>query len=214
MNIRTLSQYIGSEIEGIDVTSMDDALLDRAKKILADRGVLFFKDQDLTPRSQLEFAERWGQVNVNRFFTPVEEEPRVAEVLKENIASFKARMNDGDEVKVKKSNVRIQMISYDSEHFIKNAQSLGKTIKVENLWCLFGVQELSFDEIAKKYFQSDNLTPLQLGGVLFCLNSHPVYFYRRGEGCYKAASPEVLEQALIALKTSEKNQKIIKDSEK
>ena len=83
MNIRTLSQYIGSEIDGIDVTSMDDALLDYAKKMLADRGVLFFKDQNLTPRSQLEFAERWGQVNVNRFFTPVEEEPRVAEVLKE-----------------------------------------------------------------------------------------------------------------------------------
>ena len=83
MNIRTLSQYIGSEIDGIDVTSMDDALLDHAKKMLADRGVLFFKDQNLTPRSQLEFAERWGQVNVNRFFTPVEEEPRVAEVLKE-----------------------------------------------------------------------------------------------------------------------------------
>ena len=83
MNIRTLSQYIGSEIDDIDVTSMDDALLDYAKKMLADRGVLFFKDQNLTPRSQLEFAERWGQVNVNRFFTPVEEEPRVAEVLKE-----------------------------------------------------------------------------------------------------------------------------------
>jgi taurine dioxygenase len=83
MNIRTLSQYIGSEIDGIDVTSMDDALLDRAKKMLADRGVLFFKDQDLTPRSQLEFAERWGQINVNRFFTPVEEEPQVAMVLKE-----------------------------------------------------------------------------------------------------------------------------------
>ena len=83
MNIRTLSQYIGSEIDGIDVTSMDDALLDHAKKMLADRGVLFFKDQNLTPRSQLEFAERWGQVNVNRFFTPVEEEPRVAMVLKE-----------------------------------------------------------------------------------------------------------------------------------
>ena len=83
MNIRTLSQYIGSEIDGIDVTSMDDALLDRAKKMLADRSVLFFKDQDLTPRSQLEFAERWGQINVNRFFTPVEEEPQVAMVLKE-----------------------------------------------------------------------------------------------------------------------------------
>ena len=83
MNIRTLSQYIGSEIEGIDVTSMDDALLDHAKKMLADRGVLFFKGQDLTPRSQLEFAERWGQINVNRFFAPVEEEPQVAMVLKE-----------------------------------------------------------------------------------------------------------------------------------
>ena len=51
--------------------------------MLADRGVLFFNDQNLTPSSQLRFAERWGKVNVNRFFTPVEEESRVAMVLKE-----------------------------------------------------------------------------------------------------------------------------------
>ena len=100
MKIRTLSQYVGSEIDDIDVTSVDDALLVRVKKMLADRGVLFFKDQNLTPSSQLRFAERWGKVNVNRFFTPVEEESRVAMVLKEpqhtgNIGAGHAVGNQG-----------------------------------------------------------------------------------------------------------------------
>ena len=83
MEIRSLSQRVGTEVSDIDVTTVDDVVLARLRTMLADRGVLFFRNQTLTPRSQLEFAERWGSVNVNRFFTPVEEEPRVALVLKE-----------------------------------------------------------------------------------------------------------------------------------
>ena len=49
----------------------------------AEHGVVFFRDQELTPDGQLAAARRFGAINVNRFFTPVPEQPSVAMVLKE-----------------------------------------------------------------------------------------------------------------------------------
>ena len=40
-------------------------------------------DQALAPEDHIAFAERFGEINVNRFFRPVEGHPQIAEVLKE-----------------------------------------------------------------------------------------------------------------------------------
>jgi taurine dioxygenase len=45
--------------------------------------VLFFRDQQLTPEQQIALAEQLGEINVNRFFTPVAGHPKIAEVRKE-----------------------------------------------------------------------------------------------------------------------------------
>ena len=39
--------------------------------------------QSLTPEEHLTFARRWGDINVNRFFTDLEGQPQIAIVLKE-----------------------------------------------------------------------------------------------------------------------------------
>ena len=45
--------------------------------------MLFFRNQALTPEAHIALAERWGDINVNRFFAAVPDYPQIAMVLKE-----------------------------------------------------------------------------------------------------------------------------------
>ncbi len=74
----------GSEILGVDLTQpLADDELTTIRHTLADRGVIFFRDQHLTPEQQIGFAEQFGPINVNRFFRHVDGFPQIAEVRKE-----------------------------------------------------------------------------------------------------------------------------------
>ena len=73
----------GAEIQGVDLNAMSHAEVEAVADAQAEHGVVFFRDQALTPDGQLEAAGRFGGINVNRFFTPVPEQPKVALVLKE-----------------------------------------------------------------------------------------------------------------------------------
>ena len=73
----------GAEIVGIDLNVMSDAEVEAVADAQAAYGVVFLRDQTLSPDEQLAAAKRFGPINVNRFFTPVPEQPQVAMVLKE-----------------------------------------------------------------------------------------------------------------------------------
>ncbi|MYA16881.1 MAG: TauD/TfdA family dioxygenase [Gammaproteobacteria bacterium] len=73
----------GAEIVGIDLNAMSDAEVEAVADAQAAYGVVFLRDQTLSPDEQLAAAKRFGPINVNRFFTPVPEQPQVAMVLKE-----------------------------------------------------------------------------------------------------------------------------------
>ena len=74
---------VGALISGVDLSNFCDDTLAELRQAFADHSVLFFRNQDLSPEEHIAFAERWGEINVNRFFTPVENYPRIAEVRKE-----------------------------------------------------------------------------------------------------------------------------------
>ncbi|GLS42186.1 TauD/TfdA dioxygenase family protein [Methylobacterium brachythecii] len=84
LSITRLGSFVGAEIGGIDLARpLDDATRDAIAEALAEHGVVFFRDQHLTPEEQIAFAERFGRIDVNRFFRPVEGHPQIAEVRKE-----------------------------------------------------------------------------------------------------------------------------------
>jgi len=83
MDITPVSNALGATVSGIDVRSIDDDDAAALVDAWARYGVLFFRDQDLTPDDHLTFARRFGDIDVNRFFTPVDGYPEIAEVLKE-----------------------------------------------------------------------------------------------------------------------------------
>ena len=86
MNLKSspLAPYVGEEIHGLDLSRpLAPETLDELRRVLADRGVIFLRDQDLTPEQQVAFAACFGEVHVNPFFTAVAGHPQVAEVRKE-----------------------------------------------------------------------------------------------------------------------------------
>ena len=83
MRIVPADNGCGAEIAGIDLNAMSDAEVEAVADAQATYGVVFLRDQKLSPDEQLAVAGRFGPINVNRFFTPVPEQPQVAMVLKE-----------------------------------------------------------------------------------------------------------------------------------
>ena len=84
MEIRPISGALGAEIFGVDFAAgVDDETFGRIRGTFHDHGVIVIRDQNLTPEQHLAAARRFGKVNVNRFFTPVDGHPEVAEVRKE-----------------------------------------------------------------------------------------------------------------------------------
>ena len=79
-----VSPALGAEISGIDIASgIDDRQFADLRQAHIDHGVIFLRDQDITPDQHIEFARRWGDINVNRFFQAVSTHPVIAEVRKE-----------------------------------------------------------------------------------------------------------------------------------
>ena len=82
--VKPLSPALGAEIGGVDIAAgIDDKQFTELRRAFVDYGVIFLRDQEITPDQHIEFARRWGEINVNRFFQAVETHPLIAEVRKE-----------------------------------------------------------------------------------------------------------------------------------
>jgi taurine dioxygenase len=78
-----LTGGVGAAIHNVDLSRLDEAGTEIIRRTLFDRGVVFFRDQHLTPEQHIAAAERFGPININRFFKHVAGYPTIAEVRKE-----------------------------------------------------------------------------------------------------------------------------------
>ncbi|RYG11263.1 MAG: TauD/TfdA family dioxygenase [Burkholderiales bacterium] len=84
MQIQPASPVVGAVITDVDLREpLQPAERDQLVRALGDTGVLFFRDQDLTPEQHIAFALQFGAIDINRFFTPVDGYPMIAEVRKD-----------------------------------------------------------------------------------------------------------------------------------
>ncbi|MGE0626085.1 MAG: TauD/TfdA dioxygenase family protein [Pseudomonadales bacterium] len=75
---------VGAFVRGIDLAQpLTPETVEALEDAHADYGVLFFREQTLSPDQHIALAEAFGDINVNRFFTPVAGHPQIAEVRKE-----------------------------------------------------------------------------------------------------------------------------------
>ncbi len=81
MHVLPLTGGLGAEIIGADVRRAQD--LEAIRAAFAEHSVIVLRGQSVSPEEHLEFARRFGPINVNRFFKPVDGHPEIATVLKE-----------------------------------------------------------------------------------------------------------------------------------
>lgn len=82
--INPTSGALGAEIAGVDLAEpLDQFAVDELRGALNEYGVIFFRDQNISPEQHIAFAERFGRIDINRFFKAVSGHPQIAEVRKE-----------------------------------------------------------------------------------------------------------------------------------
>lgn len=84
IDISPLSPALGAEVSGVDLSRpVDDAAADEIRRAFAAHLVLFFRDQVLTPESQVAFAGLFGPVGTYPFAKPIPEHGQVIAIIKE-----------------------------------------------------------------------------------------------------------------------------------
>jgi taurine dioxygenase len=84
IRVEPLSTWLGAEVAGVDLAApVADETFAEVRRAFGEYGVVFFRDQHLTPKQHVAFAERFVPVDINRFFSAVPGYPMIAEVRKE-----------------------------------------------------------------------------------------------------------------------------------
>ena len=60
--VTNLTAHIGTEIEGLQLKDLTDQQRDELALLIAERSVVFFRDQDLSPQKQEELGKYWGRI--------------------------------------------------------------------------------------------------------------------------------------------------------
>jgi len=81
VEVRPLTPNLGAEIFGANLNVEAD--VEAIKSAFVEHSVVAIRGLKLTPEDHLKFARSWGEINVNRFFKPVDDYPEIATVLKE-----------------------------------------------------------------------------------------------------------------------------------
>ncbi len=84
IEVQPTSGAVGARIVGVDLSQpLTDSELAVIRAAFDEHGVIFLRDQNITPEQHIAFASRIGVININRFFKAVPGYPQIAEVRKE-----------------------------------------------------------------------------------------------------------------------------------
>jgi taurine dioxygenase len=73
----------GAEVLGVDLRDPSESQMAAIRAAYAENGVIFFRDQSLSEDEHIAFAERFGEIDVNKFFPHIDGYPQIAAVRKE-----------------------------------------------------------------------------------------------------------------------------------
>src|SRR5690606_36590867 len=84
ITVERLSGVCGAEVSGLDLAAeLDDAEIEALRGALHEHGVVYVRDQTLTPEQQVAFSRRLGPPSPVPFVQPIPEHPVVIAVVRE-----------------------------------------------------------------------------------------------------------------------------------
>jgi taurine dioxygenase len=93
--VKPLAGALGAEIDGVDLTNMDDATFAEVRRAFAENLVVFFRDQNLTLQSHEALMARFGKMTLTYYVKPIDGSTYVAKLLRHADAPAGGR-NYGD----------------------------------------------------------------------------------------------------------------------
>ncbi|WWD17863.1 hypothetical protein CI109_102307 [Kwoniella shandongensis] len=82
-----LSPHLGTEIVGLQLSQLSDQQKDELALLIAERTVVFFRDQDLSPQGQLELGKHFGVPEVHPTAARVPNQPGIS-IITDEIAKI------------------------------------------------------------------------------------------------------------------------------
>ena len=123
---------------------------------------------------------------------------KVGAVLADNTTSLQVEASHGKRSKIKASAVLLRFEMPPLYEFMYQAQQIAADLDTDFLWeCCANSEEFSSHTLAADYF-GRSPSPVEVAAIMILLNSAPMYFYRKGQGRYKAAPAEALRAALAS----------------
>ena len=83
MNISPFNKNCGVLIEDIDLSNLTDDEFLKIRESFVEHGLVFFRNQNISPSQHIEFATKFGQIVVNKIFKHLENHPEIAVVNKD-----------------------------------------------------------------------------------------------------------------------------------
>ncbi|MFS2004880.1 ribonuclease catalytic domain-containing protein [Duganella sp. CT11-25] len=119
---------------------------------------------------------------------------KVGTMMSQAGEAYQVEMASGKRTKVKIKDVLLQYEKPSPSDLMEQAKAVAADIDLEFLWEVAGEEEFGFAELGAEYFGHAPL-PAEAAGLILCLHSSPIYFYKKGRGRYKAAPEQSLRAA-------------------
>ena len=82
ITVRPIAGALGAEISGVDLRDLSDAAFAEIRKAWLEHLVVFLRDQDITPKEQIAFAKRFGDIHLHQFMKNMDDYPEILEIIK------------------------------------------------------------------------------------------------------------------------------------
>ena len=123
---------------------------------------------------------------------------RAATILADNDSSLQVETASGKRSKIKAASVLLRYDEPAPAVLLEQAEQLLPGIEADFLWECVADSEFHFADFADEYF-GHSASAVEAAALLLALHAAPVYFHRKGRGCFRKAPPDILQAALAGL---------------
>lgn len=126
-------------------------------------------------------------------------------VLSADKNTYQVELPTGRRTKVKGSKAFFEFASPAPAEFMERAAAQAEELDPAFLWEVAPQDEFNYEDLARDYYGAEP-GPVEKAALLMKLHASPVYFYRKGRGCYRPAPADILKRALEAVERRRKQE--------